>query len=79
MLGCVAPVAGSIAPTNLVYIPSSSSMRACLPRTGLFTTAAPVRSATNRVVPTATVLLITVNSGLNNSMYRAHSPTKSLI
>ena len=39
-------------------------MRACLPRTGLFTTVAPVRSATMRVVPIATVLLIIVRVGL---------------
>ena len=38
-------------------------MRACLPRTGLLTTAAPVRSAMARVVPIATVLLTTVRVG----------------
>ena len=41
----------------------SSSIRACLPRTGLFTTVEPVRSATMRVVPIPTVLLIIVNVG----------------
>ena len=54
------PATRSIAPTNLVYLRRSSSMRACLPRTGLFTTAAPVRSAIARVVPIATVLLMIV-------------------
>ena len=54
-------------------------MRACLPRTGLFTTAAPARSAIRRVVPTATVLLTIVSVGLKNSMYRTDSPTQSLI
>ncbi len=54
-------------------------MRACLPRTGLWTTAAPVRSATARVVPTATVLLTIVSAGRKRSMYRAVTPTKSLI
>ena len=43
-------------------------MRTCLPRTGLCTTAAPVRSATARVVPTATVLLMIVSPGSNRSM-----------
>ena len=43
------------------------------------TTVAPVRSATARVVPTATVLWITVRLGLYRLIYRAVSPIKSLI
>ena len=39
-------------------------MRTCLPRTGLFTTAAPDSTAIRRVVPRATVLLIPVSEGM---------------
>ena len=58
-----ATASGELPATNFRYRRSSSVIRTCLPRTGLYTAGVPVACCIARVVPGTTVLFTTTTSG----------------